>query len=87
MSIMVVVEIDPGSLRAAILDLGGPVCEFLLCVIVPIPPFRTMHADMDFVRRSNEFVWQPRRAAGAEDNARLAKGAIDFLVPPAPTRA
>jgi hypothetical protein len=46
-----------------------------------------MHADIDFVRRSNEFVWQPRRAAGAEDNARLAKGAIDFLVPPAPTRA
>ena len=80
---MIVVEIDPGSLRAAILDLGRPVCQFLLCVIVPIPAFRAMEAYIDFVRRANEFIWQSRRAAGAEDNACLAKGVVDFLVPPA----
>ena len=42
-----------------------------------------MEANIDFVRCANEFIWQPRRAAGAEDNACLAKGAVDFLVPPA----
>jgi hypothetical protein len=50
---------------------------------MPIPVFRTMHADIDFLRRSNEFIGQSRRAAGAEDYACLAKGTVDFLVPPA----
>jgi hypothetical protein len=59
------------------------VSELFLGVIVPIPAFRAMQANIDFVRRSNEFIWQSRRAAGAEDNACLAKGVVDFLVPPA----
>ena len=50
---------------------------------MPIPAFRAMEAYIDFVRRANEFIWQSRRAAGAEDNACLAKGAVDFLIPPA----
>src|SRR5271170_489327 len=81
-SVKIVVEIDPGSLRAAIPDLSRPVSELFLGVIVPIPAFRAMQANIDFVRRSNEFIWQSRRAAGAEDNACLAKGVVDFLVPP-----
>src|SRR4029077_15723236 len=83
MSVKIVVEIHPGSLRAAILDPGCPVRALLLRVIVPIPAFRTMQADIDFVRRSNEFIWQSRRAAGAQDSACSAKGTVDFLVPPA----
>jgi hypothetical protein len=42
-----------------------------------------MQTNIDLVGRSNEFIWQSRRAAGAEYNARLEKGAVDFLIPPA----
>ena len=79
---IVVVKIYPRALGAACLDPRGPFEELVLRVIVTIPTFRTVQADIDFIRGPDEFIRQPWAAAGTEDNARLTKGNVNVFIPP-----
>src|SRR3954469_25341852 len=83
MSIVIVIEIYPGSLRPAGFNPVSPYCELAFRVVVTIPAFRAVQADIDFVGRSYELVGQARCTARAEDDSGLSEGAVNLFIPPA----
>ena len=83
MASIVVVEVNPGSLRAARVDPVRPCQELILRIVMAIPTLGPMQPQIDIVGGSNKLVREPRPAAGAEDRAGLPKGSIHGLVPPA----
>ena len=48
-----------------------------------IPTLRSVQPQVDLIGRPDEFVREPRPAAGAEDRAGLTKCGVHRLVPPA----
>lgn len=50
---------------------------------MPVPALGTMHANVDFLSRPDKGLRQSRRATRAKNYARLTKGAVHVLVPPA----
>jgi len=83
MSIVVVIEVNPGSLRSARFNPVRPRCQFVPGVVVPIPALGAMQADVNFVGGPDKLVGQARSAAGAEDDSGLPEGVVNFLLPPA----
>src|SRR3954453_559845 len=83
MSVVIVVEVNPGSLRSARFNPVRPTRQFAPRVVVPIPALRAMQADVNFIGCPDKLIGQAWPAAGAEDNSGLFKGPIDFLIPPA----
>ena len=83
MRVIIVVEVDPGTLRSASLNPIGPLRQLILRIVMPIPALGTVQANINLLGRSDELIRQPRSAAGAEDYPSLAKGAVDLFVPPA----
>src|SRR6476659_9259317 len=82
MGIVIIIEINPSAFRAAGLDPARPYRELGLRVIVPIPTLRPMQADVNLIGGLDELIGQARAAAGAEDNACLPEGAVNFFMPP-----
>src|SRR6202007_528016 len=81
--VVIVVEIDPGASGAACLDLVDPFEKLIVRVIMTVPAFRAVQADIYLIRGSDEFIGKPRAAARAEDYASFAEGAVDIFIPPA----
>src|SRR3954464_5870528 len=83
MSAVVVVEINPCLFRAAGPDPLGPLLEFRVGIVVPIPPNRPVEPDVDLISRLDESVGQTGAMAGAEDDPHFPKGGVALVVPPA----
>ena len=82
MGIVIVIEINPRAFRAAGLDPACPYRELGLRVIVPIPALGAMQADVNLIGGLDELIRQAWAAAGAEDDTRLAEGAVHIFIPP-----
>ena len=82
MAVVVVIEVDPRSSRAAGPNPIRPQAEFLFGVVVPIPSDGAMKTDVDLVGRPDEFVRKPGSAAGTEDDTCFSERSLNFLIPP-----
>ena len=83
MGIVVVIKVDPNTLRPASLNPVCPVRQLFLRIIMPVPTLWTMQTDIYLVCRADELIRQSWSAAGAEYYACLAKGAVNLFIPPA----
>src|SRR4051794_15970916 len=83
MSVVVVIEVDPGFLRTARFNPVRPRRQFAVRIVVPIPALGSMQADVNFIGCPDKPIGQAWSAAAAKDNSGLSKGPINLLIPPA----
>lgn len=83
MAFAIVVEIGPYASSAAVYDTRYPLGQFLLGVIVQVPPCRPVKTNVNVARSLDEFVGEAGTAGRAEDIPALAKGGIHLFIPPA----
>jgi hypothetical protein len=55
--IIIVVEVDPDSFRAAGFDPVRPLRQLTFRIVMPIPAPGTMQANADFLRRPDKVIW------------------------------
>lgn len=82
-AVAVVVEVGPDLFGAAGADSVGPDLEFGFGVVVAVPLFGAVEAEVEVVGGFDEFIREAGTAGGAEDDAGGAEGIVDGLVPPA----
>src|SRR4051794_30782662 len=82
MSVVIVIEVNPGSFRSARLNPVRPSRQFASRIVVPIPALGAMQTDINLIGCPDKLVGQAWPAAGAKDNSGLLKGPVNFLIPP-----
>ena len=81
--LVIVIEIDPRALRSARFDPVRPLRELRFGIVMAVPALGPVQAEVNFIDCPDELIRQARAAAGTEDDACLAEGVVDFLIPPA----
>jgi hypothetical protein len=57
MGVVIVIEVDPGSLGAAGLNSVGPHRQLLFGIVMPIPALGPVQANIDLIGCLDEFIW------------------------------
>lgn len=57
-ALAIVVEIDPGSSRAALLDSYGPLGQLVVRIVVPVPALRAVQPQVNFISGANQIGYK-----------------------------